>query len=59
MTKVEDTIIPPWLANPELAAPCPCGRPMHGDFIALEGKTGMVLLVHPECAMFMTDDDDD
>jgi hypothetical protein len=50
-------VIPPWLANPELAAPCPCGEPMGSEFWLVKGETGLVRLFHPDC--IEADEDDD
>jgi hypothetical protein len=63
MNKVEQTIIPPWLANPDLAAPCPCGMGlMPGQQpVIIESEIGLKRWVHQGCymALFGFEDDDE
>lgn len=59
--------IPPWMLNPELIAPCRCGKPFDPDepvAIAAERRTGLKRWWHATCWMVYaqengTDDYDD
>ena len=54
---IEDhrVIVPPWLSNPEMVAPCSCGRPMHPDvpYVMMVGDTGMRRWFHMPCLQAM------
>lgn len=44
-------ILPPWLANPDAVAPCPCGEPIESDeyYVTKGEDTGLMRVYHPEC----------
>ena len=46
---------PIWLADPDLPAPCPCGRPMFvGEpLVQIEGDHGLTRVVHASCLQRM------
>jgi hypothetical protein len=61
------TPIPPWLSNPDLAAPCPCGQPADPEMpnvLATSNETGLTRWFHAICwhnfmhPQYMDDDDD-
>ena len=45
------SIIPPWLSNPHIPAPCPCGQPMTDEepCVMVESESGMTRWVHYSC----------
>lgn len=55
--------IPNWAMDPKIPYPCPCGQPMMGSVVAMEGEAGLVQLYHEACVQrFMTQlelDDED
>lgn len=53
--------VPFWLADPDLPAPCPCGQPIMGPYVIVEGRTGLKWICHPvdECIRLTFEGDED
>jgi hypothetical protein len=62
----EEGVIPPtplWLTDPDVPAPCPCGKPFteHEPQVLIIGDTGLKRLFHIECigGNLIVEDDDE
>lgn len=45
--------VPDWLDNPDHVAPCPCGGPLTGDVLLVEGHVPLSRWYHPGCLDFL------